>query len=104
MALENIIRESEQLGVPDGTLAVLSGISGTVFSKLRNGGQIPTGEQIVRLEETLTRLQRLADQCSPIPVNFSAVGKLRSLLTEMERGSIIIVALRESEPVQVSSK
>jgi hypothetical protein len=104
VTLEQIIKRTVALGVPDATIAALSSMSCGTYSKLRNGAVLPTREQMIRIESALAQLEKLTEQASPIPVNFSAVGKLKSLLDEMESGRVIIVTFRESEPVQISSK
>lgn len=102
MTLEQVIKTAENLGIPDSTLSMLSGISTGTFSKLRNGLIAPNPEMMSRIERTLTQLTKLSEQVAPLPLNFSRVGVLRDILAEIETGKIIVVTMRQEEPEPVS--
>jgi hypothetical protein len=97
VALENVTKQTEQLEIPDSTVASLAGISNGQYSKFRNGALTPTRHHVQQIEKAVARLKKLIQQTDPLPLNFTKVGRLRSLIGEMEGGKIIIVTMRQAE-------
>jgi hypothetical protein len=78
--LKRLFRKSARLGVPDLTLAGLSGASPTAIHFYRSGRMNCPPVKFAAMSEVLSGIEDLVQRASPIPVDRSDVRGLRKAL------------------------
>jgi transcriptional regulator with XRE-family HTH domain len=98
MPIPSEIRESlkDRIGAINLSLSELARISGMNTSTLSHfiaGRFTPPNDELQRMHQILSRMERLADRCRPVPINFKDAELIHILLAKLDSNLLAITVM-----------
>ena len=91
------LEKMTRLAVPASTIATLSNISHSDLCRFINGVKKPSEDAVLKINETISNLERLIEGSRPLPLDFRRVAALKEILSEMDSGHFRVLIERGSD-------
>lgn len=95
--IQNIQNRIGLLACTQETWCGITGVSSATWSRALKGIYTFSGPEIVRLNETISALEKISEIAKPLFLNFKDVPSLRFLLSAFSRGVLYVPIKVEEE-------